>query len=171
MVEDKVTIGNKEYTREELLEFGKRHYPKFYWITRGAGIGLMFIGILTALIFVTTLFGVYGFMPPMDGEQSDSSWFAYYAVTIPSAFIALVGIVLFGISFIKKPDEAYIKHAVDYYTKLDANRRAREARNKVSEEKPANQKDVSQLLKYKELLDAGIITQEEFDIKKKELLE
>ena len=41
-MEDKYTIGEKEYSREELLAFGKAHYPKFYWIYRGLGLGLLF---------------------------------------------------------------------------------------------------------------------------------
>ena len=71
------------------------------------------------------------------------------------------------------PDENYIKHAIDYYTKADANAKAREARlqrNQANATRKEENKDISQLLKYKELLDAGIITQEEFDAKKKELL-
>ena len=39
-MEEKYTIGEKEYTKEELLAFGKQHYPKFYMIKRGVGIGV-----------------------------------------------------------------------------------------------------------------------------------
>jgi hypothetical protein len=86
-----------------------------------------------------------------------------------------VGCGLFIYSFVRKvPEESYIKHAVAYYTKLDANKRAREQKLKAAanrREAISNEKkDVSDLLKYKELLDAGVITQEEFDEKKKEYL-
>lgn len=168
MSNNKITIGDKEYTREELLEFGKQHYPKFYWITRGAGIGLMLIGVVSALVYVS-IFLTFG-----STDRGTPVLSMFYLITIPFAFMALIGVVLFGISFRKRPDEDYIKHAVDYYTKLNANRVARESKIKAREEKVARkeeQKDISQLIKYKELLDAGIITQEEFDKKKQEYLD
>ena len=87
--------------------------------------------------------------------------------------MAIAGIVLFIVSFKKKPDEAYIKHAIDYYTKLDANLKARDARIKAREERIAKKeenKNINELLKYKKLLDAGAITQEDYDKKKEELL-
>ena len=170
MSTNKIVIGDKEYSKTELLEFGKQHYPKFYWIYRGVGIGLMLIGVLSALIFVLTMIISEAEMNDISNSfNSDTSYHSsplFYAATIPFGVIAIIGAVLFAISFKKKPDEAYIKHAVDYYTKLYANNKIRESRK---EEKERN-KDISQLLKYKELLDAGIISQEEFDKKKEEFL-
>ena len=166
-MQDKYAIGEKEYTREELLTFGKQHYPKFYWIYRGVGIGLMFIGVLTAAIYLAVAVGMNNVSE--DGAVSS----VFYAVTVPFFIMALIGAILFAVSFKKEPDEKYIKHAIDYYTKADANAKAREARlqrNQAKVERNEENKDISQLLKYKELLDAGIITQEEFDAKKKELL-
>lgn len=167
-MQDKYLIGAKEYSKEELLEFGKQHYPKFYWIYRGTGIGLMFIGVMMALIYLAVLLAVRS----PSGNDTDFSAI-YYTFMIISALIAVGGAILFAISFKKKPDADYIKHAIDYYTKLDANQKAREAKIQRRDEKVARKeedKDISQLLKYKELLDAGIITQDEFDAKKKELL-
>ena len=152
-------IGDKEYTREELLAFGKAHYPKFYWIFRGSGLGLMAIGFFFAIMFVILAILSGGADSPVD-------W-VFYIYAIPFGFIGITGAVLFSISFRKKPDEAYIKHAIDYYSKLDARTKQREKR--VAEKK--ENRDISQLLKYKELLDAGIITQEEFEKKKKEYLD
>ena len=170
-MEDKYTIGEKEYTREELLIFGKAHYPKFYWIFRGVGIALLFFGISYAATYllVALMLKTYG-----DGNvYLTMESIMYFAMVIPAALMAVVGIVLLCVSFKKRPDEHYIKHAIDYYTKEDLNRKAREARLQRRQEK-ANKKeensDVKQLLKYKELLDAGVITQEEFEAKKKELL-
>ena len=166
-MEDKYTIGEKEYTREELLTFGKQHYPKFYWIYRGIGLGLMFIGVFCAIMYITI--GAATDSMIEDGNMPS----AYYTVTIPFFIMAVIGAVFFAVSFKKEPDEKYIKHAIDYYTKADANAKAREARlqrNQANATRKEENKDISQLLKYKELLDAGIITQEEFDAKKKELL-
>lgn len=166
-MENNIKIGDKEYSRDELLEFGKQHYPKFYWIFRGVGLGLIFVGILTASIYLSAFLMV-------GMEPGSNTLIMFYLIVIPFAIIAVVGAIMFGISFKKRPDEAYIKHAIDYYTKLDANNRAREARIKARDERVAQKqenKDISQLLKYKELLDAGVITQEEFEQHKKKLLD
>ena len=171
MEDNKYVIAEKEYSREELLAFGKAHYPKFYWIYRGVGIGLMFSGVAYA--------GMYLLIAILLKIYSDESIYLtmqsimYFAMAIPASLLAIVGIVLFCVSFKKKPDESYIKHAIDYYTKADLNKKAREERLQKRQEKLAKKserKEIDQLIKYKELLDAGVITQEEFEAKKKELL-
>ena len=91
---------------------------------------------------------------------------AYFAAVIPASLCAIAGIILFCISFRKQPDENYIKHAVDYYTRLDLNNKAREKRLSDRKEK----QDMNQLLKYKKLYDAGVISEEEYENKKKEIL-
>ena len=161
---DNITIGEKEYSREELLVFGKSHYPKFYWIKRGIGIFLMFVGFLSATALVATAVGLQLGLSNYDAAQY-SAW-ALYSSGAVSFTIGIVGVVTFAISFKPLPDEAYIKHAVDYYTKLAANEKKREVRKAQKEEKD----EINQLIKYKKLLDAGVITQEEYDAKKKELL-
>ena len=153
-------IGDKEYTREELLTFGKQHYPKFYWIKRGVGIGLMFIGILDAIFFF--IFG-YQFAKVM--EKPEYIWF-YYPEAIIFAIMGIVGIILFAVSYKPLPDEAYVKHAVDYYTKLDIVTKRRDAR--LAQRKESQ--EINQMIKYKKLLDAGVISQEEYEEKKKEIL-
>ena len=149
-------IGEKEYTEEELIEFGKQHYPKFYWIYRGVGLALIGLGLLmTSIIVISgTIFD--------SGNESSNASNVYFLMAIPYVIIGLIGAVLFGVSFIPLSKEKYITHALKYLKK-----------NALKEEQAlANKsdKDITQLLKYKELLDAGIISQEEFDTKKKELL-
>ena len=166
MNDKKIIIGEKEYRREELLEFGKQHYPKFYWIYRGSGLGLISIGLMTALIYTLVAIAF------KDKFDERFVWINY-SIAISFGLMAIAGIVLFIVSFKKKPDEAYIKHAIDYYTKLDANLKARDARIKAREERIAKKeenKNINELLKYKKLLDAGVITQEDYDKKKEELL-
>ena len=153
-------IGDKEYTREELLTFGKQHYPKFYWITRGIGIFFMFIGFLAGLSVL-----LVGIARMLNGAELWEQWI-YYGNAIWTFLLGVSGVIVFSISFKPLPDESYIKHAVDYYTRLDARNKRRAVRAAQKEEK----KDLNQLIKYKELLDKGIITQEEYDAKKKELL-
>ena len=159
-------IGDKQFTRDELLFFGRQHYPKFYWIKRGVGIGLMAIGLITILTLLCC-FIPYGF-PHFEGDVV-----TYVLIFSLPAAMSIVGVVLFSISFISLPDDAYIKHALDYYYKLDRNQkrysqRVEQRNNKVN--RVENNQNIDQLLKYKELLDAGAITQEEYEQKKRELL-
>ena len=152
-------IGDKQYSRDELLIFGRQHYPKFYWIQRGIGIGLLSIGgiwILTMLI----CFLPYGF------PEFDLNWPYYVSMFLIPAIFCIVGAVLLAISFISLPEESYIKHAYDYFTKLNKRVTHRDARVNQKQEMT----NLDQLLKYKDLLDKGVITQEEFEQKKKELL-
>ena len=154
------TIGDKEYSREELLTFGKHHYPKFYWISRGIGIFLMFMGFLFGLGCLLA-----GILRMNNGAELWEQWI-YYGNAIWTLLMGIVGVIVFAVSFKPLPDESYIKHAADYYTKLDLRNKKRAARATQKEEK----KDLNQLIKYKELLDKGVITPEEYEAKKKELL-
>ena len=162
----KYTYCGREMTAEELLEFGKAHYPKFYWIKRGIGIGIMSTFGIAAISLAFASKSYY------EWYQSDHRDFLLYASqgeligAVVCGLFAVVGLILFSLSFIPLPDEKYIKHAIDYYTKLEARNSRNQARRDAKQEK----EDVSALLKYKQLLDAGVITQEEFDAKKKEIM-
>lgn len=160
------TIGEKQFTRDELLIFGRQHYPKFYWIKRGIGIGLLSIGLLYFVICISVL-AANGF----PGGANSVGF--YIGIFITPIIFSLVGAVLFSISFISLPDDAYIKHALDYYYKVDRNEKRyaqRVAQRNSRVNRVENSQNIDQLLKYKELLDSGAITQEEFEQKKKELL-
>ena len=154
--EEKIVIGEKEFTRDELLAFGKCHYPKFYWIPRGIGIGLMFSGF-----FTITLLLLVAIAKP---EIFQMTYF--WTLTVTFGVLGIGGVISYIVSFKKQPDENYIKHAVDYYTRLDLNNKAREKRLSDRKEK----QDMNQLLKYKKLYDAGVISEEEYENKKKEIL-
>ena len=157
-------VGDKQFSREELLTFGRQHYPKFYWIKRGIGIGLLSIGLLYFIISISIL-AAYGFPYAEPGT--------YILIFFLPIIFSLTGAVLFSISFISLPDDSYIKHALDYYYKVDRNekryaQRVEQRSNRVN--RAENNQNIDQLLKYKELLDSGAITQEEFEQKKRELL-
>ena len=36
--------GDKEYTRQQVIEYGRSHYPKLYWIKRGIGMNIQIFG-------------------------------------------------------------------------------------------------------------------------------
>ena len=44
--------GDKEYTRQQVIEYGRSHYPKLYWIKRGIGIGAIASAILAFIIII-----------------------------------------------------------------------------------------------------------------------
>ena len=159
--ENKILIGEKEYTKEELLAFGKCHYPKFYWIPRGIGIGFMATGFIT----ISFLILFFIFNKKFLEEHNIVGWY-FWVEVIVFASIAIAGLVSYIVSFKKQPDENYIKHAVDYYTRVDE-------RIKLRDKKIADRKErveTAQLLKYKKLRDAGAISEEEYENKKKEIL-
>ena len=153
MDDNSFVIDGNTYTEEQLIEIGKEHYPKFYWISRGLGIGLMVIGVFSAFIFLAMCASI-GF------EEVKGP--SYTATMVGFCVIALLGVFLFGFSFRKQPKRTYIEYAKAYLAKYSA-RNERIA-------KKAEKDNVEQLINYKKLLDAGVITQEEFDQKKKELL-
>ena len=154
--ENKILMGEKEFTRQELLAFGKCHYPKFYWIPRGIGIGLMFSGFMTITLLLVAAIA--------KNEMFKQTYFWFLIVCF--GLLGIGGLISYLISFKKQPDENYIKHAVDYYTRIDLNIKAREKRLAERKEK----QEVAQLLKYKKLRDSGVITEEEYENKKKEIL-
>ena len=159
--EEKILIGDKEFSREELLAFGKCHYPKFYWIPRGIGIFFMAVGFITVSLLLLFAIINHDFF----NKSNKINWMLIIEL-IMFGIIGLGGLIPYLVSFNKQPDENYIKHAVDYYTRVELNNKARERR--LAERK--ERQEVAQLLKYKKLYDSGAISQEEYDNKKKEIL-
>ena len=161
-------IGGKEYTREELLEFGKKRYPKFYWIKRGIGIGLMAIFGISAISFLIIAISLYGHTEDPDDWLKIGEY--VLRMSIISACVCgllfLGALVLFIISFVEKNDEQYIKRAVNYYKRQAAN----EAYRKAEEVAKQEEDEINTLIKYKRQRDAGEISQEEYEAKKNELL-
>ena len=158
--EEKIIIGEKEFTRDELLAFGKCHYPKFYWIPRGVGIGFMATGFVAVSLLL-----LFAIIYNRWLENEVVNWTLWSEIIVFS-LVGIAGLVSYIISFKKQPDENYIKHAVDYYTRVDLNNKDREKRLAERKEK----QDVNQLLKYKKLYDSGAISEEEYESKKKEIL-
>ena len=148
-------LGNKEYTNQELLLIGREYYPKKFWIKRGIGLGLILIGILCMIPLPF-------FYMAKNPDQTTETMLAYFnhALSFGSVACLIPGIVLTIISFIPEKDITYIEYAKRYLVK------AYNRENKNNESRK-----IDQLKKYKKLLDAGVISQEEFDNKKKEYLE
>ena len=95
MEQNKYVIGEKEYTREELLAYGKQHYPKFYWIPRGVGLGLMLIfGMIGAVYFGMGM----AFKGDEYGEAAAKPFIIIGVVMFVFAFI---GFIVFSFAFMR----------------------------------------------------------------------
>lgn len=167
-----ITIGDREYTKSQLLEYGKTHYPKFYWIPRGIGLANMLGGLLA---FIIALAGVayINNLARDYGVTADTSKLQLYVVA--GIIDMIIGAVVFGMSFIKKSDEDYIAHAINRLTKEAAMRNIQNSYNPapINDEPKKDEEDdpkLQELKKYKRLLDEGLITQEVYDSKKEEYL-
>ena len=161
-------IGGKEYTREELLEFGKKRYPKFYWIKRGIGIGLMAIFGISAISFLIIAISLYGHTEDSD-DWLKLGEYIFRTSTISACVCGLLfigGLALFIVSFVENNDDGYIKRAVNYYKRQAAN----EAYRKAEEVAKQEEDEINALIKYKRQRDAGEISQEEYEAKKNVLL-
>lgn len=101
--------GDKEYTRQQVIDYGRAHYPKLYWIPRGIGISAIASAVLLfVLIGVGALlfFRDYG-KQGLDAYWSDVRIVAYFV----SAFVLLlIGLVLFATSYAKPNDDKCFIH-------------------------------------------------------------
>ena len=110
MEQEIYTINGVDHTRKELLEFGKKHYPKFHWIKRGIGLGIISACLLVFLMFVT----IFLFFSPTGAREGMK---AILPMGITLFILSLPGIILFILSFVPLPDEKYIILAKNYYEK------------------------------------------------------
>ena len=156
MQEIRFVLGNKEYSNQELLLIGREYYPKKFWIKRGIGLGLMLIGIL-CIIPLPFLF----YFDPSSFPNGELVFlYCKIGFSVSAAACLIPGIVLTAVSFIPEKDITYVEYAKRYLTKTYN----REIKNN-------EHLKIVQLKEYKKLLDSGVISQEEFDNKKKEYLE
>ena len=155
------TIGDKQYSREQLIVLGKDKYPKFNLIPRIVGILLFSIGLL-----ICGLLGIVLLILNVSGVFTDPE-FPIWVFFIPLGIfgtLVLAGIICFICSFIRKSDEAYIQHAIKYLTKLEINNKNIDLNQTLSP------RDQEELARNERLLKGGVITQEEFDRRKEELI-
>ena len=102
-------FGDKEYTRQQVIDYGREHYPKLYWIKRGIGIG----AIASATLVVLVVFFVGAFLEKEIGSEhmylyyQDPRMVVYY---ISSVVLAIVGVGLIVASFAKPTDEQCFIH-------------------------------------------------------------
>ena len=164
MKQDKYVVGEKEYSREQLIAFGKEHYPRFYWIARGIGIILLFvailvIGLIGLVMLILNKAGVF--------DPDFPIWVFYIPMGV-FGVMGLAGIICIVASFLGRSEERYINHALAYLTKVEIKQSGKNDPEKI--ERVLNKIELETLQRYERLLKGGVITQEEFDQKKEELL-
>ncbi len=165
-------IGDKEYTRQQLLDYGIAHYPKFYWIPRGIGIASMVSGLLVVL---PSIMGILYLQDIAREFETTIDYTELIVYLILGIIDSIIGIVLFIISFRKKADEDYIAHAIAQLSKVALAQQMSENMQALSpkeekEETPSYDPKLEELKKYKKLLDEGLISQEVYDAKQREYL-
>ena len=101
--------GDKEYTRQQVIDYGRSHYPKLYWIPRGIGISAV-----AAAVLLFVLIGVGALLFFRDfGKQGLDTYWADVRIIIysASAFVSLlVGLALFATSYAKPSDDKCFVH-------------------------------------------------------------
>lgn len=164
MKQQSYTVNGKEYSREQLLAFGKQHYPRLYWIPRFLGFLFAFV----ALIVLGLLGLVYIILDKAGAINADfPTWIFFIPVGFFGIFF-LAALVLIIVSCIGRSEQKYIDHALNYLTKMDLKGSTPEIQTKA--ERILDQRDLEQLARNERLLKGGVITQEEFDRRQAEIL-
>ena len=164
MKQNTYIVSDKTYSREQLIAFGKEHYPKFYWIPRILGIIFMF-----SALFIMMLIGIAMLILYCTGVFNDPD-FPIWAFYIPLGVFGLffiAGLICFIASFLGRTEEKYINHALEYITKVELN----EGKGSIKEtDIILSERDREALARYDRLFKGGVISQEEYEEKKKEIL-
>ena len=101
--------GDKEYTRQQVIDYGRENYPKLYWIKRGIGIG----AIASAALIPIVVFAFGAVIEKQVGHEytqflyQDPRMIIYIAASV---ITAVIGIGLIISSFAKPTDEQCFIH-------------------------------------------------------------
>lgn len=101
--------GDKEYTRQQVIDYGREHYPKLYWIPRGIGISALAASLLLVVIM---LMGA-GLIVREVGEEYLDAYFSDPRMVVEIAttvILAIAGIIAIIASFVKPNDEKCFIH-------------------------------------------------------------
>lgn len=167
MDQQSYTVGDKIYSREQLIAFGKEHYPKFYWISRGIGIFLMFLGLIVMAIlgFVMLILNATGVF----ADPEFPTWVFFIPLGVFGS-IFLAGLICFILSFVGRTEEKYINHALAYLTKYDLKINNEDNKEDVVTEKLLTTDEKEKLARYERLFKGGVISEEEYKEKVEEIM-
>ena len=163
-MQDTYLVNGKEYSKEQLIAIGKKRYPKLYWIPRVLGIifllvALLVLGVLGLVMLILKFTGVF-----------DTPDFPIWVFFIPIGLfggIGVGGIICIVVSCLGRSKQTYIDHALVYLSKEPVMTVDNE---KGRVERVLSQSEVETLQRNERLLKGGVITQEEYDRRREELL-
>ena len=157
-------VNGKLYSKEQLIALGKEKYPKLYWIPRIVGIILLLVSIFVCAlllipIFVLSVTGVF-----------DDPDFPKWVFAIPYGLfggIGIGGVICIVASCLGRSKQTYIDHALAYLSKQEI-RTINNEDGRV--ERVLTQDEIETLERNERLLKGRVITQEEYDRRKAEIL-
>ena len=157
-------VNGKIYTKEQLIALGRQKYPKLYWIPRVLGIIFLLIGLLVCalmggIMLILNAVGVF-----------DDPTFPKWVFAIPFGLfggIAIGGIICIVVSCLGRSNQTYLDHALAYLTKVEVSS-VNDENGHV--ERVLSEREVETLARNKRLLDGGVISQEEYERRNKEVL-
>ena len=164
MKQQTYTVNGKEYSREQLLAFGKEHYPKLYWIPRAFGFIFCFVGLL-----VLALIGLVFII--LDKVGAITPDFPTWIFLIPGGFFGfffLIGLILIIVSCVGRSEQKYIDRAISYLTRYGD--QDTPSSDQLKANRILDQQDLERLARYERLLKGGVISQEEYDRRRKDIL-
>lgn len=119
MASQTYTFGDKEYTKQQVIDYGRAHYPKFYWIKRGLGIG----GIASSTLVFLIIFVMGTFLEKEVGAENMNLYYGdpRMVIYIVAAIIdVIIGVTLIISSFVKPDDEKCFIHGQKCLAKIAA---------------------------------------------------
>ena len=119
MASQTYTFGDKEYTKQQVIDYGRAHYPKFYWIKRGLGIG----GIVSSALVFLIIFVMGALLEKEVGAENMDLYYGdpRMVIYIVAAIIdAIIGVALIISSFVKPDDEKCFIHGQKCLAKIAA---------------------------------------------------
>ena len=102
-------FGDKEYTRQQVIDYGREHYPKLYWIPRGIGISALAASLLIVIIIIMGA----SLVAREVGEEYLDMYFSdprMVAEIVTTVLLVIAGIVTLAVSFVKPNDEKCFIH-------------------------------------------------------------
>ena len=163
-MKDTYIVGDKTYSKEQLIAFGKEHYPKFYWITRGIGIFFLLISLL-----VCGMIGITMIILNATGviDEEFPIWAFFIPLGVFGSF-GVAGIICIIVSCTGRTEQKYLDHALAYLTKRSL--KSPQKSNESDVDPLLSNRDIETLNRYDRLLKGGVITKEEYDAKRNEIL-
>ena len=150
-------VDDKAYSEDELYQIGKLHFPKRYWIKRGTGLALWYVALNYG---ISTPFSIY-YALKWGGA---AAIIGVILILLPFVALLVAGTIVFALSFKPEAREVYVEYAKKYLTNIDLRTKARASRA----ERNRQAYNLKMRVRYKKLLDKGVISQEEYESKIKE---